>query len=397
MLIVFYIFAALLIASSLLSLRGGIEYLRFFRRETGIVPDNKNARSTTLIVPCKGLDQRLEDNLAAMCRMDHPRYEVLFVVEGRSDPAAEVIGRITAANGNAKLIFAPKAEGSSQKIANLIEAIRNASPRSEIFAFADSDARPDSGWLRHLTAPLEDANVGAATGYRWFISRRRNFGSELRSVWNASVASALGPKTESNFCWGGSMAMTREMFERLEIEKHWAGALSDDFAVTRAVHNAGLEIRFVPRALTPTVEDYTFAEMLEFTTRQMKITRVYRPRLWAVTLVGSAHFCSVMLAALVILFSAAMFSFAFWSAAVTLFAVILLSTAKSALRLRAISIVLSAYQNEMQRQKLSHYTLWILTPAVYFYNCVCALFSRKLKWRGNIYEMVSPTETRKLN
>ena len=28
----------------------------------------------------------------------------------------------------------------------------------------------------------------------------------MSSAWNASIASALGPNTKTNFCWGGSMA-----------------------------------------------------------------------------------------------------------------------------------------------------------------------------------------------
>ena len=119
----------------------------------------------------------------------------------------------------------------------------------------------------------------------------------MRSAWNASIASALGPNTKTNFCWGGSMAIRRDVFERVGMREKWRGTLSDDFAVTRAMNEAGLPIVFVPQALTASVEDCSFREMLEFTTRQMKITRVYARPLWLLSFVGSAVFNAVMIAA----------------------------------------------------------------------------------------------------
>ncbi len=118
----------------------------------------------------------------------------------------------------------------------------------------------------------------------------------MRSAWNASIASALGPNTKTNFCWGGSMAIRRNDFMQTEMREKWQGTLSDDFVVTKALNEAGLPIIFVPQALTASVEDCTFSELLEFTTRQMKITRVYAPHLWKLSFIGSGVFNIVMIA-----------------------------------------------------------------------------------------------------
>src|SRR5207249_20431 len=90
----------------------------------------------------------------------------------------------------AKLVIAPKATGSSQKVKNLREAVLHVDDASQILVFVDSDARPSTDWLQNLAAPLQDEKIGAATGYRWFIAENPGFGSEMRSVWNASIASA---------------------------------------------------------------------------------------------------------------------------------------------------------------------------------------------------------------
>jgi len=417
---IFYFFAALLVWLSFKSFRGGLTYLRFFREELA------KARSTftpfvTIIAPCRGLDDGLEQNLSALLEQDFPEYQVLFVVDDESDPATVVISDIlnrrdaemlreekpikTSSSAfsasprlcgdisvSTKLIIAPKAQGCAQKIANLREAVLHVDDKSQAFVFVDSDARPSPDWLRSLVAPLADETVGAATGYRWFISTTPTFASEMRSVWNASIASALGPNTHSNFCWGGSMAIRRDVFERINMRETWVGTLSDDFAVTRALDAAKLPIVFVPQALTASVENCTWTELFEFTTRQMKITRIYMTKLWVMSMIGSAVFNAVMIAAfLITIFAKDVF--AVFVSIATLVLVSAFSIGKSWLRLNAVKLALPKYEAELKLQFWPHITLWLFTPSIFFYNSLAAAFSRRLNWRGITYELKSPTET----
>jgi cellulose synthase/poly-beta-1,6-N-acetylglucosamine synthase-like glycosyltransferase len=254
----FYILATLLIFLSFKSFRSGIRYLRYCRAELSNPPSSFNPYAS-VIVPCKGLDEGLEENLSALISQNYPEYEVIFVVDDEEDPAARVIKRIVRlAHRKTKLVVAKKTVESSQKVENLREAVLHVSDLSKVFIFADSDARPPKDWLASLVAPLEDKEIGAATGYRWFISLKPSFVSELRSAWNASIASALGSNTRSNFCWGGSTAIRRALFERISIREKWKGTLSDDYTVTSAIKDAGLKIHFVPKALIPSIENCTF-------------------------------------------------------------------------------------------------------------------------------------------
>ncbi len=403
MIFIFYILAALLIFLSYKSFRGGIDYLRYFKSELA-KPASDFMPFASVIVPCRGLDEGLEENLSALLDQDYARYEVLFVVDDENDKAGSVIKKLsrrgaeTAKQGGrqtaAKLIIAPKAVDSSQKVENLREGVLRVSGESTVFAFADSDARPSPDWLRHLVAPLESDSVGAATGYRWFLSKVPTFASELRSAWNASIATALGPNTKTNFCWGGSMAVRRDVFERLDIRERWSGTLSDDFAVTRAMNDAGLTIKFVPRALIASIENCSFHELLEFTTRQMKITRVYAPRLWVLSFFGSGLFNVVMISAFLIAVLSARNSTAVWIAIGTLVLVSFFSIGKSWLRLKAVRLALPRYENELRSQALPQYTFWLLSPAIFFYNSFAAWISRRMTWRGTTYELVSANETK---
>lgn len=389
----FYILAAVLVWFSYRSFRGGMEYLKYFQRELAKSLSDWTPFAT-IIAPCKGLDDGLERNLTSLLEQNYSDYEVIFVVDDQGDPAVSIISEVSCKVAQkTKLVVTVKAIESSQKVENLREAVLHADKRSEVFVFVDSDARPAADWLRHLIAPLADENVGAATGYRWFISKKPTFASEMRNMWNASIASALGPNSEGNFCWGGSTAIRQETFEKLNIRERWRGTLSDDFTVSRVMNEAGLKIHFVPQALTPSVENCSLREMFEFTNRQMKITRVYAPQLWLMSFFGSGLFNVVMITAFLIVIFSSQNSFAVWFSVATLVIVSIFSIVKSTLRLRAARLVLTDYASETRKQYFYQNVLWLFAPALFFANCIAALLSRRINWRGTIYEMLSPTET----
>ncbi|HLL76461.1 MAG TPA: glycosyltransferase [Pyrinomonadaceae bacterium] len=397
---VFYFFATLLLLQSLLSLRGGFRYLSYFRRELARPPADYAPRAT-VVVPCRGLDQDLTENLSALFRQDYPEYEIVFAADSAEDPALEVAGELAArltperpAVKRVRAIVAGRAQGRGQKVHNLIAAVRAADPSSEVFVFVDTDARPRPDWLRSLVAPLADERMGAATGYRWFVPASGRLTSHLRSVWNASVASALGTDERRNFCWGGSTAIRRATFARLDMPGEWRGALSDDFAMTRAVRHAGLAVKFVPRCLTASHGDCAAAELFEFTTRQLRITRVYAPHLWRVVLVSNLLFTLVFFGGLALVAARAAAGLPFAAPLLPLAAIFVAGSLKAALRLRAVSPALVAGgEAPRARHWLAHLALWPLTSALFAWNALAAAASRRITWRGITYELKSPDET----
>src|SRR4030095_4067400 len=108
MILVFYILAALLIFLSYRSLRGGIDYLNYFKKELAR-PKSHFEPFATVIAPCKGLDDGLKENLAALLEQNYPAYEVIFVVDDEGDHATDVIRSVSrkdAANMKSKLVIA---------------------------------------------------------------------------------------------------------------------------------------------------------------------------------------------------------------------------------------------------------------------------------------------------
>jgi ceramide glucosyltransferase len=393
----FYTLAALVVLQSLLSLRGGVRYFDFFRR--GI--DARRALYmpfASVFVPCRGLDQGLRSNLAALFLQHYPSYELVFISD-RADDAALAIAESLAAEfegqtvARVRFVVAGRAEHSGQKVHNLLAAIAEADASSEVFVFVDTDARTRPDWLRSLVAPLGDEAVGAATGYRWFLPVVGGFASHLRSVWNASIASALGPDVWRNFCWGGSTAIRRATFERLNVRGRWRGVVSDDYALTRALQNAEMQVRFVPACLTASLEDCTFRELVEFTTRQLQITRVYAPHLWRIVLISNLLFVAFFFGGLALTALLAAEGLAFAWPLTLVSVVFLLGVWKAFFRLRAVALALEEHHARIRAGLWAHLLLWPLTAVLFLYNALAAVFSRRIVWRGITYELKSPTET----
>ena len=390
----YYFLAAIVIWLGLSSLRGGFRFARYLQAElTHEYPEF--TPFVTVFVPCRGVDDGLKENLAAIFGQNYPTFEVIVVSDRVDDPALAVVAELRRsfeiqANPRVCVVIAGAATDSGQKVHNLRAAVRQAKPQSAVFAFVDTDARPSPHWLQSLVAPLSDESIGAATGYRWFVAR--GFAAHLGSVWNASIASALGAQRDKNFCWGGATAIRRETLERLEVAERWRGTLSDDFTMTRVLHEAALPIKFVPQCLTPSFESCSVHELIEFTTRQLKITRAYAPHLWKAVLTGSLLFGLGFFGGIALVVARVLMGLSFATPLILLLVIFALGMMKSYLRLRAVRLVIADRGLHSGATTVAHLTLWPLASLLFLGNALAAI-SRRIIWRGITYELKSPTET----
>jgi ceramide glucosyltransferase len=286
----FWFFAAPALVAAALSLPAERRRAAYFAHRLGARP--APLPPLTLIVPVKGADYGLRENLAALASQDYPDYEIIIVARTASDIPGGVLpsrARIVFAHGEDPL--------TSEKVQNLMAGVRAARMPSKVLAFADSDCRPGRGWLSALAAPLGEPGVGASTGFRWFTPAAPAFWSLLRGVWDA-VASGLPGEGSCPFAWGGAMAIRKETFYELRMLERWKGAVSDDYALSAAVRAAGLSIAFAPGALTPCFEPAGMRRFFSWSRRQMLLTRFHDRRLWAAGLAAHAFYCAGMAAAL---------------------------------------------------------------------------------------------------
>ena len=392
----FYFLAAIAVWLGLSSLRGGLRFACYLQSELA-EEYPEFTPFVSVFVPCRGIDDGLRENLAAIFAQDYPAFEIIAVSDGADDPALAVVAEVSQslarhASPPVRVVIAGSATDSGQKVHNLRAAIGEADPQSAIFAFVDTDARPHLGWLRSLVAPLSDEGIGAATGYRWFVARA-GFAAHLRSVWNASIASALGAQRAKNFCWGGSTAIRRETFDRLRVAEHWRGTVSDDFTLTRVLHEASLPIHFVPQCLTPSFESCRVRELVEFTTRQLKITRAYAAHLWKAVLMGSLLFVLAFFGGIALVAARAAMALSVATPLTLLLVIFTLGAMKSYVRLRAVRLVIADRGLRSFTTTVAHLTLWPMASLLFLCNAVVAAISRRITWRGISYELKSPTET----
>jgi hypothetical protein len=135
-------------------------------------------------------------------------------------------------------------------------------------------------------------------------------------------------------------------------------------------------------------------DLLEFTNRQIIITRVYQSRLWSLGGVAHALYCSA------VLLGVGLFSEKLITGATAIHLLMLalappvLSMGRGILRLAALMEVLPDWKAKL----LADGWIWAffaaLVPFLALWNTVVALFSNQIRWRGIRYQLLSPGQTR---
>lgn len=391
--IAFLVLAILLVLQSAWSLRQGFQFLSLARRGRKRSPGDYHP-PTTVVIPCKGWDAGLKQNAALFLAQHYPRYEILFVVAAESDPAFRPLAAMLAAHrkiasaGAASLIIADFCEARGEKVNNLLAGVQAADPDCEVLVFADIDARPPKDWLQFLVAPLADAAVTMTTGFRWYLPGS-SFTSRLRAAWDTSIATMMGEHPH-NFAWGGSMAIRAADFRRLEVaERYWQNTVSDDYAITRAVREAGGSIRFEPRCLVLSENDGDFRGFLRWTNRQIIITRVYASRFWKLGLASFGLYAVTFLTGLAVILVPSMPVSHRVMAAVFLAVILGLGMAKGGIRTIAAREMFPEEEARLQRYGACYWKLAPLVPWVMLWNFVLAAFIRRIEWRGTVYDLES--------
>lgn len=391
---VFIVLGVILFLQSLISLAAALRFARYSLR-------HHRARSryqpkAVVIVPCKGLEHDFEDNIRAIFTQDYRDYEIIFVTESATDPAHNAISRLIKnySRRPAWMVIAGEAKNRGQKVHNLLAAVdmlNSIDRRAEVIVFADSDARVTRQWLAEMVAPLGDKRIGATTGFRWYLPVKGGLSSRLLSVWNASALSMLGER--SSFAWGGSMAIRRENFERLNIKQHWHGALSDDYALSAAIHQAGQKIKFIPRCLVASHTDVSFSQLLEFSTRQMRITRVYSPRVWQIAGISHCLYNLTFWGGFAWLIAASFTGQLSFPLAALLTGVFLMGATTGWTRALVASQLMYTNRSRIQKNWMGYVLLGPVVSLLYLYNVFASAWTNRIIWRGIGYEMISPRET----
>ncbi len=382
------------------SLFSVIDSLRYQKNITAALDENYPPFSppVNIILPCKGLDPGFENNVVALLNQNYPSFKLICVTEAMGDPAYPVLKKLSAEYLDPKmtLVTAGQTRDAAQKIHNLLAGLQQVENHTQVLVFADSDIRVHTNWLKNLVAPLQEKTIGAATGYRWYMPLRGNFWSAVRSVWNMTSANLLF-SDRYNFAWGGSLAIRKQTFTELRIAEKWRNGLSDDMILTTAVKAAGYKIKFVPPSLATSSEPITFFALLEWTTRQLAMIRIYDPKLWQLAAYPQWLFNLIFIigGALIVqgLFTAAKIPFAAW----LMVSDIVFGGIINWIRFSSFKRALPAHRGEMRRFWWAYASLHLISSFVMSLALLKSLTANRITWRGIEYKISGSGEIVVLN
>ncbi len=379
--------------------RFGIRMPKYINRPIEI--EGSRYPRVAVILPIKGVDDDTHANIQALLDQDYPEYRLIFAVESDDDPVVNTLEKIAREDSRVEIIVAGLATNRGQKVHNQLAAAERTSEHDEVLAFMDADARPNPQWLRALVAPLTREEIGATTGYRYYVPVTEHTANKIVSVLNAEVAALLGPYRRT-LAWGGSMAIRRVDFYGFGLHGLWQHALSDDYVLSYCVKSkAKSKIHFVAQCLVPSEANFNWASLFEFAVRQYRITKVCAPFVWLTGIGGSllylTAFCYTLFYSIFGFFGhgpthtvignehanqMAMF--------VTLYGTSML---RGYLLVRGGQRLLPEYQ-----APIGSAIFWATfgMPWCYMINLLALIgsaFGRTIVWRGIAYEMVSRTHT----
>ncbi len=390
----FYLLAIVQVAVGVYLVVQGVQWLAYVRRRLKIDP-GFHAPRVAVLCPCKGTEPGLERNLVALTEFSHQNYEIFFILASDQDPAAPVIRRVMASSRpKTHLIFAGQPVECSEKVNNLRVAIEQIPEEDfEILVFADSDGCPGKAWLQRLTAPLRDDRVGATSTMRWYIPNRGNLPTALLAAWNAPIITMLTEKGK-NFCWGGGTAIRRAIFDKINVLDEWRSSASDDFSLTAALERNQRSILFVPECLTPSYADTNFKGLLEFTNRQILITRVYAEKMWQLAAATHFVYCLTIVLGIALIIGNLVAELPTSQVAGLIVFIFLLSAIRATLRVIAVIEALPSSRAQIISQAWIYILLTGFVPFLYLFNFVHSVITRKIWWRSIQYELLSPNQTR---
>ena len=203
------------------------------------------------MVPVKDAPAGMRPCLESLLRQNYPDYEVVFTMQDEQDPALAVVQAAQAAVGEAgpvvRTAFAGQAGVCGQKNWNQLAGLKALNPMCAIFAFCDSTHVAPSHWLPELVRPVAAGEAVASTAYHHVFPRKRNLASLGRtiSVLALYMMQEIPGITQP---WGGSMAISRKVFEELNVADIWGQTVVDDVSLAVKLEGAGYKAQAVPEA-----------------------------------------------------------------------------------------------------------------------------------------------------
>jgi len=251
--------------------------LRFARRPI-VAPAERPPVS--VLKPLHGAEPGLYENLRSFVDQDYPEMQVVLGVRHRGD-AALPVARALMRNRPEKdieLVVDARAIGSNLKVANLENMLPAAS--HDFIVLADSDMRVDPHYLGAATAPLRDPRNGLVTclykgvpmGGLWsqFGAMHINFAFLPSALLGEMLSTGGG-------CFGATIAVRREVLERIGGFARIRDELADDHRLGDAVRELGLATVLSPYIVENRLAEPSLSSLWRHELRWARTVRAMAP------------------------------------------------------------------------------------------------------------------------
>ncbi|MCL5238934.1 MAG: glycosyltransferase family 2 protein [Candidatus Marsarchaeota archaeon] len=327
-------------------------------------PDDTQTRSKTyrprvlVMVPCKGEEKRLRQNLESLKAQAYGRYSVVAIVDAKTDGAVAAIRQ----SGVSMMVASGPRGAGSGKVRALLHAMKRLRG-FEVYVVADSDVNFSREWLGRLIAPLSNKRVGISTSYPFF-EPKAGFWSRVKMVWGF-VGNSLMESSLTRFGWGGSLAFRKALMDRRAMER-MSRSVSDDISVTNTCKMKGLKIAYVPEARMRIACDDTLLVFAEWANRQTSLSVLGNRR---VLYYGITYYSAEILVLLTGIIGTLLLS--------PIFLVLLLHAARSVWKTFA----------RAGEARADTALIALLIPFIYLVNLAAATGTRSITWRGARYRL----------
>ena len=198
----------------------------------------------------------------------------LLIATSGACPAAEAL-----VSEGVQVVHAGIATDEGQKVHKLRAALQALRPDDRWLVFIDADIEPPARLVGRLLFPLVRDKADIVTGYRLLLPGRGLMAAMVGAV---EMQLATLPRAASaTMPWGGAMALSRAVAERLELDAVLAGRLSDDMAIGLAGWRAKLRLRPVRDLLVASPLDGRAGDLFRFGVRQYRHIATNNLGMWA--------------------------------------------------------------------------------------------------------------------
>jgi ceramide glucosyltransferase len=235
----------------------------------------------SLLVPLHGDEADLEENLRSFALQDYPVCQLVLGVARDDDSALAVARRLVAAlpERNIEIDIGEVPGVPNPKIANVLSMMRLV--RHKLLILADSDTRVDPAYVRAVTSPLHDPNVGVVTCLFAGVPTGGTFSATLGAMFineqfipSVLVNRLFGPPQH---CLGPTNAVRSGVLSAIGGFEALAPHLADDFMLGNLIAARGLRVVISDYVIQTIVSDPGVARLWNHELRWHRTIRGVQP------------------------------------------------------------------------------------------------------------------------